>query len=1827
MVSNASDYPGVGSPLKNVAPTVAKIKSKTKSGSKIILQYGTVPNVVSGTVPGPVSLPVVTPLGEVGVAAAAASAAVPPPPPKLSKKKKNIEKMSLGTAVSEPKPISPDSTMEQKIKKDLENYDRIYAEELQKKLKFMQQNPQPTVPQFSNKTYWKKQSKVNKSVPVPGPEGGSLFSEKDFSFSALGSIAANYWYRAMWVVFVSFLLVYFVEPSPVFVVSSFVISISIWHKLRENCRNVADAFSMFFKGVWELFIKCFLKDELPTACKTVTEIADERKDFAKNDEFHDKGVITHANNQEAGASQFNYKVKIRVNDDSFVVAEIDTDSHICLINEEYFQKLAEEGNIEYLPEPPVSFNGLASTVVSKYSPVMLNIQIGRSIFRNRFAVTDTLKSSPVLLGTDFLIKNNISVSPYNKDEWFVTIGPLNDPISKVPAFITNKIIFSTSENMKFAPFETKRISVEANIFGFEKELFKENGCHKSLFKNPDVENFSPFRIVDELRGEDGAILVENRSPCIAVLPAGMDLAASNLDLTVYKVHPLPSKINACENIMDGNDGAVHCTDELENMLEPGFSSSTIIDKENELEFVRQHSKIPERFKKEFIKFLDERSELFSGDEFSSKHFPKAKYQHDVELIDENTHSMSSRPFPCSGIRLQQLKADIDDLVKNGVLSPGDSPFTSPIFYVLKKAGEGKTASKGRLCFDYRKINSLIKNKNFPLATCKNFFDRASQFKYFCIIDIQNAFLSIALTERARQYLGIITPFGVYLPNRTPFGLKSSPSAFCYALSQVLGDLNFCNFYMDDIHVGGRTEEEMFENLKIVMDRLYENNLKIRLSKTKFFENKCKLLGLIFSPVGKQVDPAKVAAIQNFGPIDTIKKVQCFLGMLAFLSSFIPHFSTACAPLYSLLKNQKTQPFVLTEEAITAYQAIKDYISQTTLLYHVNLNEPLYLSTDASNVGAGAFLYQIYAYEKNEKGKNKMLDDLGYIIDEKPGQGATAHMLPGVSPGKNTPVVTDFLDDTEKLKKFDKLGTLDQTMTMTEKVKYIEENYILHVRPISFFSKSFSKSQTLGYATMEKEFLSLMLAVANYRDYMMAAPLTYILTDSQPVCWALRHKEENLKLSRWILKLWEYNINFVVTHVSGNKNSVADFLSRLYFVPELKEKDSLSSKMGMHINSPFCPFSVLSKENVLKGFSAEAVSPCAEPALCHLNVNKYLFKNVENSENKYNCMEKDIMVNKVLSEENFCFSPKSLEKHLVLPNIIEKQREDEKLKKIFEALSNGELVGKYFLKNGVICKNTNKNSEAVVTPRAIVPFLIASYHFQTHAGPQKLLSLIQLNYTWGGMLNDIDEFCKGCVLCSIFKSSTIGQNEIGTPRIVTEPAKYWQVDVCSGLVGVKGSKSFLTMVDLYTGFVIPVQLKAETSEEIAKVIEENLIKTFGAPREISSDNAANLTGPAVKKLCAFYNISYRNTVPYSPTSHALVEIANRYVTQLLRIFSDQYQSHWPNVLTLAAMIYNSVPRIQLNNHSPFYLMFLREPFSAETNVEKNLNLPEYVKQSINDRIFAKLLRERLLKIREKRNKLKNRKYFSYPVGSVILVRDLRPKVHKKLKPLYFKSPQKIVTEYRCTVYASDVFGRIRKHSKNNIKLASKRSEFLFSKLPDEIKLVLGDEFSEETWETIKDTGVLPAYLADLEIESEQPRLLRSNVPIPDDTHLIEQTLPTVTISPDDQVYDEIEEENETLERLLADDGIRMLNELHDRNVLQDDNLQLKDVEKLYNGLDVLRKNVVPDVIRDLDDDFVDVEAAVETEPVERLIRDPAAVDPSNILPENSRRRRAVRFSLP
>ena len=75
-------------------------------------------------------------------------------------------------------------------------------------------------------------------------------------------------------------------------------------------------------------------------------------------------------------------------------------------------------------------------------------------------------------------------------------------------------------------------------------------------------------------------------------------------------------------------------------------------------------------------------------------FPRSFFEHDIEFLPNAPKELYSKPFPVSGIHLAQLRENINDLCKNGILKPGDSEFVSPCFYVTKKMNETETANVG-----------------------------------------------------------------------------------------------------------------------------------------------------------------------------------------------------------------------------------------------------------------------------------------------------------------------------------------------------------------------------------------------------------------------------------------------------------------------------------------------------------------------------------------------------------------------------------------------------------------------------------------------------------------------------------------------------------------------------------------------------------------------------------------------------------------------------------------------------------------------------------------------------------------------------------------------------------------------------------------------------------------------------------------------------------------------------------------------------------------------------------------------------------------------------
>ena len=93
---------------------------------------------------------------------------------------------------------------------------------------------------------------------------------------------------------------------------------------------------------------------------------------------------------------------------------------------------------------------------------------------------------------------------------------------------------------------------------------------------------------------------------------------------------------------------------------------------------------------------------------------------DIEFIIElvpGTGPIAQKPYRMNPQELEELKKQLDDMLRKGLIRPSASPWGSPVIFVDKR--DGTT----RLCVDYRKLNEVtIKNK-YPLPKIEDLFDQ------------------------------------------------------------------------------------------------------------------------------------------------------------------------------------------------------------------------------------------------------------------------------------------------------------------------------------------------------------------------------------------------------------------------------------------------------------------------------------------------------------------------------------------------------------------------------------------------------------------------------------------------------------------------------------------------------------------------------------------------------------------------------------------------------------------------------------------------------------------------------------------------------------------------------------------------------------------------------------------------------------------------------------------------------------------------------------------------------------------------------------------------
>ncbi|XP_060130523.1 uncharacterized protein K02A2.6-like [Zootoca vivipara] len=297
----------------------------------------------------------------------------------------------------------------------------------------------------------------------------------------------------------------------------------------------------------------------------------------------------------------------------------------------------------------------------------------------------------------------------------------------------------------------------------------------------------------------------------------------------------------------------------------------------------------------------------------------------------------------------KIEAELDKLVKQGVLSPVDSAkWETPIVTPLKANGEV------RICADYKcTINKALRGNSYPIPVVSHLLAKLAGGKVFAKIDLAQAYQQLPVTPQSAEAQTIVTHKGAFRVNRLQFGVCVAPGIFQGLMERLLRGLPGVLPFFDDVLIAGKDPQELVARVRAVLLKFKEVGLQLKKEKCSFGVPTVDFLGFKIDASGIHPTDAKIKAIIEAPRPQNKTELQSFLGLINFYHSFLPQKASVAEPLHRLL--HKKTVWRWGREQQKAFDSLREMLSSRSVLAHYDESKPLVLACDASQYGLGAVL--------------------------------------------------------------------------------------------------------------------------------------------------------------------------------------------------------------------------------------------------------------------------------------------------------------------------------------------------------------------------------------------------------------------------------------------------------------------------------------------------------------------------------------------------------------------------------------------------------------------------------------------------------------------------------------------------------------------------------------------------------------------------------------------------------------------------------------------------------------------------------------------------------
>ena len=950
------------------------------------------------------------------------------------------------------------------------------------------------------------------------------------------------------------------------------------------------------------------------------------------------------------------------------------------------------------------------------------------------------------------------------------------------------------------------------------------------------------------------------------------------------------------------------------------------------------------------------------------------FVHKIVFKDNHKPTRCRQPeFPIGSAKRAILEAWTEQGLRSGLLVKAEnSLWASRVLTVAKydlDENRDGVPDNLRIVSDFVQANTQKKPVVPEFAHAHIEMHRVSGYRWYAQLDAAKGYWGFLLDKASSASTAIWLPHNgrtaLFRYTRAVMGDQSSGATMNTRFAEALA-LNVderarkhLSNMADDWVAFANTIEELLYALDALFKMFDRFHITVNPAKVRLCYNTVTYWGFDFSADGSRPSARNLNPVRKMQVPTTRKELQAALGLFNYFSHYISDldksrdpprlitYSELVAPMQLLVrdstKTKKQFAALWAADQQKAFDRVKEILLADVMLHAPDYTRPFRMSSDASDHGWGATLFQ-----------------------DKPIPGDTSEPDPEAAPG------------------------------VPEASK---------VNVIRMWSKAWTDSQR-KLPVYFRESLGWCLGILKCRPYVLSSRFPLITqTDHLPLTW-IRKSSGKAAISAFLTSRVA-DVDWRIYYLPGHLNTLADAVSRPPFLGPLRPDTTGLHEMVKTLLLHLAPANKMckhpwvyasrdttrlakqlqswrSEKNPVKKFSCSPkniesntwdlaiVIPVAEnagtvaynllkkgaPAACLLP-SSLLHRVPQNMDGSYD----KLVTQRVANAGKICFASAEYiwlvhdeahpAVHRVYKAIADHGPYIQYLHHCRMACSATEIgnastwsykatnaerqaatkQGLQILQdeNGPqYVSNTDDPSNRVIVPPNKRQALIDLTHKQSHhLGWAMNWSHLKPTFWWPTMQADIKKRVNTCPQCKLAKGTRRSAHTHWRGKPNSMPRTAWSFDFKGMPTSSNGSNEIAGAVDFATHKLILIPLPNRKAAVAAEAIMEHICFREGTPLVFHSDSAAELKSRIMTNLWQLQGTKATQTLGHNPTGNSLVERTWRFVNAALRCLTDAQYKSWHRHLPGMAAAWNSTPCSTLGV-SPFEAscgLPLRTPVTA------------------------------------------------------------------------------------------------------------------------------------------------------------------------------------------------------------------------------------------------------------------------------------------------------------